>query len=303
MAIGFGVGFIEGTIGQQGGNPPHPPSPRLGALSPGGGEGQAWKARAKTPNFGAAQKQGDEMAFTSWRGVVGNIKPTMRPGSVEELCRILPDGVGIIPLFLDIQRGAREEFTHIIPHYEPLIAKLADCEVDLIHPEGAPPFMVLGYKGEADLIKKWEKKYKIPVFTSGTNHIRALNALKVKRFIGASYFSGKINATFAQYFVDAGFDVLGMEGIEVPFQEVGNLSGEMVYAHVKKIFLKHREAEGIYLLGSGWRVMGIIDMLESDLGIPVIHPVPARCWEIQRRLMINHPVSGYGRLLSEMLPG
>jgi ABC-type transport system involved in Fe-S cluster assembly fused permease/ATPase subunit len=135
----------------------------------------------------------------------------MRPGSVEELCRILPEGVGIIPLFLDIQRGAREEFTNIIPHYEPLIAKLAEHEVNLIHPEGAPPFMVLGYREEAELIKKWEKKYKIPIFTSGTNHIRALHALKVKRFVGASYFPGNINQTFGQYFEDAGFEVLGME--------------------------------------------------------------------------------------------
>ncbi|MSP95119.1 MAG: hypothetical protein EXR00_07575 [Alphaproteobacteria bacterium] len=244
------------------------------------------------------------MAFTSWRGVVGNIKPTMRPGSVEELCRILPEGVGIIPLFLDIKRGVREEFATVLRHYEPLIDKLAECEVDLIHPEGAPPFMVLGYKGEAELIKKWEKKHKIPVFTSGTNHIRALHALKVKRFIGASYFSGKINETFGKYFVDAGFDVLGMEGIDIPFHDVGKLSPEQVYAHVKKLFLKHRkEAQGIYLLGSGWRVTGIIDLLERDLGVPVIHPVPARCWEIQKRLTIHHPVAGYGRLLAEMLPG
>ena len=63
------------------------------------------------------------MAFASWRGVVGNIKPTMRPGSIEELCRILPEGVGIIPLFLDIQRGARSEFTSVIPHCEPLIGE------------------------------------------------------------------------------------------------------------------------------------------------------------------------------------
>jgi maleate cis-trans isomerase len=244
------------------------------------------------------------VAFTSWRGVVGNIKPTMRPGSVEELCRILPEGIGIIPLFLDIQRGAREDFTTILKSYEPMIAKLAEHEVDLIHPEGAPPFMVLGYQGEAELLKKWEKTYRTPMFTSGTNHIRALNALKVKRFVGASYFSGSINQTFGKYFVDAGFDVLAMEGIEVPFKDVGNLSPEQVYKHVKKVFLKHRkEAEGIYLLGSGWRVMGIIDLLERDLGVPVIHPVPTRCWEIQRRLTINHPVSGYGRLLAEMIPG
>lgn len=244
------------------------------------------------------------MGFASWRGVVGNIKPTMRPGSIEELCRILPEGVGIIPLFLDIQRGARSEFTSVIPHYEPLIAKLAEHEVDLVHPEGAPPFMVLGHEGEADLIRKWEKKYKVPVFTSGTNHIRALHALKVKRFVGASYFSGKINETFGKYFTDAGFDVLALEGIDVEFQDVGFLSPEVVYLHVKRLFLKHRkEAQGIYLLGSGWRIMGILDILEGDLGVPVVHPVPARCWEIQKRLSIHHPVAGYGRLLEEMIPG
>jgi maleate isomerase len=244
------------------------------------------------------------MAFASWRGVVGNIKPTMRPGSIEELCRILPEGVGIIPLFLDIQRGARSEFTSIIPHYEPLIAKLAEHEVDLVHPEGAPPFMVLGHEGEAELIRKWEKKYKVPVFTSGTNHIRALHALKVKRFVGASYFSGNINDTFGKYFTDAGFDVLALEGIDVAFQDVGLLSPEVVYLHVKKLFLKYRkEAQGIYLLGSGWRIMGILDMLESDLGVPVVHPVPARCWEMQLRLSVRQPVSGFGRLLAEMVPG
>ena len=241
------------------------------------------------------------MAYTSWRGTLGCIKPTMRPGSLEELIRILPEGVGVVPLFLEIKEGTTSEFKRAVTPYEPLITKLAELEVDLIHPEGAPPFMFLGYKGEADLLKKWEKKYKIPMFTSGTNHIRALRALGVKRFVGASYFTGKINDLFADYFVQAGFDVLGMEGIDVEFNKVQTLSSQEVYAHVKRAFLKHRKAEAIYLLGSGWRVMEVIDLLEEDLGKPVIHPVPARCWEIQKRLRINEPVQGFGWLLSEML--
>ncbi|MEY4878589.1 MAG: hypothetical protein RJB62_57 [Pseudomonadota bacterium] len=244
------------------------------------------------------------MAFTSWRGVVGCIKPTMRPGSMEELIRMLPDGIGVIPLFLDVQKGAKEEFDRGIRLYEPLIARLAEKKVDLVHPEGAPPFMLLGHKGEARLIKTWEKTYQVPVFTSGTNHIRALKALGIKRFVGASYFTGKINQTFANYFREAGFDVLAMDGIDVAFDDVGSLSSEVVYAHVKKAFLKHRkEAQGIYLLGSGWRVLNIIDTLEQDLGVPVIHPVPARCWEIQHRLSVRQPVKGYGQLLAEMIPG
>jgi maleate cis-trans isomerase len=243
------------------------------------------------------------MSFTSWRGVLGCIKPTMRPGSLEELIRMLPEGIGVIPLFLNIREGTTSEFKRAVTPYEPLIAQLAESGCDLVHPEGAPPFMLLGHKGEAELLRKWEKTYKVPLFTSGTNHVRALKALKARRFVGATYFGGPINDLFGKYFVEAGFDVLGMEGIATPFEQIGQMSSEQVYAHVKQAFLKHRGAEAIYLLGSGWRVLPVIDLLEQDLGVPVVHPVPARCWEIQQRLSVRQPVKGFGRLLADMPPG
>jgi maleate isomerase len=243
------------------------------------------------------------MAFTSWRGVVGCIKPTMRPGGIEELIKMLPDGICIIPLFLDIRHGTTSEFERAIAPYEPLVARLAEAGCDLIHPEGAPPFMLLGYDGEARKLAEWEKQYKRPFFTSGSNHVRALRALKAKKIVGATYFVGPINDMFANYFRQAGFDVLGMEGLEVGFSDVGQLSAHEVYAHVKRAFLKHRSADAIYLLGTGWRVLPVIDMLEQDLGVPVVHPVPARCWEMQLHLSVNQPVKGFGRLLAEMLPG
>ena len=116
------------------------------------------------------------MAFSSWRGVVGCIKPTLRPGGLEELIRMLPEGIGVLPLFLNIHEGTTAEFKRAVAPYEPLVRQLAEAGCDLIHPEGAPPFMLLGYKGEAAQIKTWETTYKRPVFTSGSNHVRALRA-------------------------------------------------------------------------------------------------------------------------------
>lgn len=241
------------------------------------------------------------MAYTSWRGTVGCIKPTRRPGSLEELIRMLPEGIGVVPLFLNIRQGTTDEFKRAVDPYIPLVEELAAEQVDLVHAEGAPPFMLLGWKGEAELLRKWERKYKVPVFTSGTNHVAALKAVRAKKIVGATYFTGKINDLFAGYFEQAGFQVLAMDGIDVPFDQVGHLSSEQVYAHVKKIALKHPQADAVYLLGSGWRVLPVIEILEQDLGKPVIHPVPARCWEIQKRLHVNEPVAGYGLLLREML--
>jgi|SaaInl4_135m_RNA_FD_contig_21_2700504_length_2508_multi_14_in_0_out_0_2 maleate cis-trans isomerase len=241
------------------------------------------------------------MAFKSWRGTVGMIKPTRRPGSLEELIRMLPEGIGVIPLFLSINQGTTDEFKRAVEPFIPLLDELAEEEVDLMHPEGAPPFMLLGFDGEAELIKKWEKRYNTPIFTSGTNHVTALRALKAKKIVGATYFTGEINNMFGNYFKEAGFDVLAMEGIDQPFDKIGQLSSEQVYAHVKEIALRYPEADAVYLLGSGWRVLPVIDILEQDLGIPVVHPVPARCWEIQKRLNVHQPVEGFGYLLAEMV--
>ena len=242
------------------------------------------------------------MAFTSWRGIVGIVKPTLRPGGLEEMIRLLPDGIGVIPLFNDIQRGTADEFEQVMADYDDKVARLAAQEVDLIHPEGAPPFMMMGLKGEARKIKAWERKHKIPCFTAGMNHVNALRALKVKRFVGATYFSGAINNTFSKYFTDAGFEVMAMDGIEVPFNKVQELSALEVYAHIKRSFLKHPKAQAIYMLGSGWRTLEVIDMLEQDLGVPVVQAVAARVWEIQKRLHVNEPRSGYGTLLEKLPP-
>lgn len=240
------------------------------------------------------------MAFTSWRGLVGMINPTMRPGMTEEVIRLLPEGIGIIPLFLNITRGTTEEFKTMMAAYEAEIERLVPQECDMIHPNGAPPFMVHGYDGEAKIVRAWRRKYKVPIFTAGQNHVAAMKALKIKNFVGATYFSGNINKTFAAYFKDAGFKVKGMAGIDVPFNRVQELSGEQIYEHVKTNFLKQKGADAIYMLGSGWRSLNIIHLLEQDLSVPVVHPVTARVWEFQKRLKVNEPRDGYGVLLSEL---
>ncbi|MBI4524303.1 MAG: hypothetical protein HY695_10890 [Deltaproteobacteria bacterium] len=241
------------------------------------------------------------MSYTSWRGVVGVIKPTMRPGSLEEFIRLLPEGIGVIPLFVGIRKGTEDEFREVMDAYEAKVAELVELEVDLVHPEGAPPFMVQGYQGEARIVKDWEKKYKVPIVTAPMTQVEALNALKAKKIVGVTYFTGKINDVFSRYFADAGFEVMAMEGIPVAFDAVGKLSSQEVYAHTRNAFLRHSGADAIYMLGSGWRSLDIIDLLEQDLQVPVVHPVPTRVWSIQKRLHVRQPVTGYGRLLAHML--
>jgi len=107
-------------------------------------------------------------------------------------------------------------------------------------------------------------------------------------------------SSVARYFTEAGFQVAAMEGIEVPFEDVGRLSPEEIYKHTKKAFLKHRDVQAIYMLGSGWRLLKIVGLLEQDLEVPVIYALAAKLWDVQKRFHVRQPVKGYGRLLEEL---
>jgi maleate cis-trans isomerase len=261
-----------------------------------------WFNRALPRPSGVCYSGSTTVGFSMWRGTVGIIKPTLRPGGLEEFIRLLPEGIGVLPLFVNIRHGTVDEFQEVLPAFEAKVAELAEAGVDLIHPEGAPPFMVHGLEGERRIIEGWQERYKVPIVTAPMTQVAAMSALGLRRIVGVTYFAGQINDVFAQYFTDAGFEVLGMEGISVPFQEVGRLSSHEVYAHTRAAFLRHDAVDGVYMLGSGWRVLDIVETLEQDLRVPVVHAIPARVWEIQHRLHVHQPINGFGRLLAELPP-
>lgn len=239
---------------------------------------------------------------SSWRGSVGIIKPTMRLGGIEEFIRLLPEGIGVLPLFVNIRKGTADEFRGVLDHFEDHVKTLAGVPVELIHPEGAPPFMVHGLAGEREIVKRWEHQYGVPVVTAPMTQLEAMHALGIRRIVGISYFRGDINDTFARYFRDAGIEVLAMSGMDVDFDRAQNLSSHEVYGHTRRTFLENPGADGIYLLGSGWKITDIVQLLEDDLGVPVVHAQMARIWAIQNRLHVREPRRGYGRLLAEHPP-
>jgi maleate isomerase len=238
--------------------------------------------------------------FESWRGIVGDVKPTHRPGSLEEFIRLLPEGIGVVPLTVGIRSGTEKEFHDVLQDYKQKAAELAGLGVDLIHIGGAPPMMVHGFAGEDKIVKDLEAQHKVPVATSGKSQTDAMRALGIKKFVGVTYFRDNMNQIFSRYFAEAGFEVAAMEGIDVAFQDVGRLSGEEIYAHAKKAFLKHPDAQAIYMLGSGWRLLRIVRLLEQDLQVPVVYALACKLWDVQKRLHVREPLKGYGRLLEEL---
>jgi maleate isomerase len=239
----------------------------------------------------------------SWRGLVGLVIPQSHENGLQDTFQILPTGVDLLPVYMNFTEGTKKEMQDSMGNYELNVAHLATQQCDLICIEGAPPFMVLGRASETSLINGWEQKYKTPMFTSSQNQVNAFKALDAKNIFGVTPFSGNINKTYADYFVSAGYTSTAIDGMPgIAFNKVYEVPSTKVYEFIKQKFLQQSGADTIYILGSGWSTLDIVDPLEQDLGVPVVHPVTARVWEIQKRLHIYHPLDGYGILLSK-LPG
>lgn len=236
------------------------------------------------------------------QATVGCIKPTRHSGSHADLVRLLPEGIHTVARRLNIRHGTIREFEAVMDAYEDEVCALAAEGVDLLHPEGTPPFMLKGLSGEREIVARWETMYGIPVFTSAMSQAEAMRALGIKRFVGVGY-DFEDTTIVRRYFEDSGFKVLALDRPkDIPWEEIDNLTSDRVFDLIADLASAHPQAEGIYIQGSKWRVLDIVERLEVELGRPVIHPVSARCWAMQKRLGIEQPRTGFGRLLADLPP-
>src|ERR1700686_3255889 len=237
---------------------------------------------------------------STYRGIVGDIKPRATDSSLVDMIRLLPEGIGVIPVYLNLTQGSREEYGSSYASYEKHIAYLASQKCNVISIEGAPPFMLLGPAGEAKMVDGWKEKYKTDMFTSSQSQVNALRALKIKKILGITSAGPDLAKTYAKYFEDSGIGVVAMEGMNVAFKSISDVPQGTITTFIKQKFAEHKGAEAVYILGSGLEALPLTAPLERDLKVPVVQAIAARIWEIERRLKVHEPIKGYGRLLETL---
>jgi maleate cis-trans isomerase len=228
------------------------------------------------------------------------IKPSSRSSASHDvLTAMLPPGIRTATREAPVKQGKLEEFAAAIPAYAEMVAQFAAEGADLIHPEGTPAFLILGYDEERRTVDAWEKAHGVPVFTSAMCQAHALKALGVRKLVDAGY-DPTTGPHAERYFRAAGFDVLAVVKVPVDWLMLGDISDADSFAMLSKIVRDNPGADGLCLQGSGkWR-LSVVERLERELGIAVVHPIAARYWELLHRL--GRPVAraGQGRLLAEM---
>ena len=234
---------------------------------------------------------------------LGVVKPSSRgEASHRLLMSMLPPQIMASARFAPVKEGRMEEFKAAIPFYEQSAEELAKEGADLVHLEGTPPFLILGYQKERQTIADWQRRFGVPMFTSAMCQVNALRALGARRIVDAGY-DPTTGPIAHRYFHDAGFDVLHVEKVDVEWTAKEDINDEQAFELLSDLLKRYPAAEGLCLQGSGkWRLSGLIERLESTFGVVVVHPVAARYWELLDRFGLSGARDGLGKLLSTMPP-
>lgn len=149
------------------------------------------------------------------------------------------------------------------------------------------------------------------VTTNGEDCALALRHLGVSRpyLVFPPWFGDGIIATGRTHFAEQGFadggamrNDPGRKWAETP---PGQLYGQLMHLEQDAGALADQivancpaEADGVLIVGTGLRCVGIIEPLETALGRPVVSANQASLWRCLRLAGMEAPVPGYGRLLA-----
>lgn len=150
------------------------------------------------------------------------------------------------------------------------------------------------------------------VTTNGLDMQAALRAQNIKRpfLVVPPWFNDDSIKSGLGYFAERGFAPAGHLRYDpgpgwrdVPTGELyGRGMGfaqqiEPLYAQIRAA--APAEADGVLIGGTGFRCVGILEALETDLGRPVVSANQASLWHCLRRSGVAISIGGYGSLLRQ----
>lgn len=154
---------------------------------------------------------------------------------------------------------------------------------------------LLGREGEAALTQRLEKRTGIPFTSAFVSVVTALNALGVRKVALGTPYGEAITLQCKSALETYEFEVVN-QGRLGGTNNIYDESPERAYSLACAVDTP--TAEAIFLPGTGFPTIAVLDRLERELGKPVISSTAAMMWNALRIAGIAPVVPGYGRLLA-----
>jgi maleate cis-trans isomerase len=236
-----------------------------------------------------------------WRARLGFLVPPGNPTVETEMIALAPQGVSLHFHRMTARgttgslEGQNERNRMMVDHIDSSIELLAMVNPDVIVVAHTATSYYLGREREADLLARLESLTGRSVITAFGSVTRALQRLEVRRVALGTPYSPETTLQGRAHLEAHGFEVVNFANL----QGVTNIYDETAERAYRLARLVDREdAEAVFLSGTGMPSLPILEVLEQDLGKPVISSASAMMWLALRLAGIRQAIQGYGRLLT-----
>lgn len=234
-----------------------------------------------------------------WRGILGQISPAVFSLMGEFFYKVVPEGVGLMVVTLGMNEPSKSsELERALADVEQAARRLAQMGPDIICLAGEPLIVSRGFGFDKEIIERLQAITGVTTTTGITVAIDAMKALHLKKIAVVSPSNLELDRRKKEFLEASGFEVLYIGGPDVPKNsDRMRLPMHIPYIEAKKALLKAPEADGIYIPCGAWPAgPQVVELLERDLGKPVITSQQAFIWAGLKALKVKEPVKGFGRL-------
>ena len=236
-----------------------------------------------------------------WRARLGFLVPPGNPTVEPEMIALAPDGVSV-HFHRMTARGAAgslegqdERNRMMLENIDASIELLAMVGLHVITIAHTATSYHLGRQREADLLARLQSATGCRVISAFGSVLQALQRLNVRYVALGTPYSPEMTAQSRAHLEAHGVEVVhsaNLEGVKNIYDE----TAERAYKLARSV--DRDDAEAVFLSGTGLPTLPVLQLLEQDLGKPVISSTSAMMWHALRTAGVGQPITGYGRLLT-----
>jgi maleate cis-trans isomerase len=220
-----------------------------------------------------------------WRVRIGHVAPSRGDTLVYEFYQMLPAGFMILNSTGTIRQLVDADIDRQLQRIEEAAADLVDNKCDSVIIGGSPLFTKLGYGSDIEMGKRLTERYGVPVSPGITGEIEALKSLGLNKLVVAA----------------SGFNVLKIQGYGVRKNaDITDMDEHAAYKIAKRLYEQAPEADGVFVPCPRWPTITDVDLLEHEIGKPVVTSCQAYIWHALKMAKVKQQVTGFGRLMGSL---
>ena len=232
------------------------------------------------------------------RARIGLMVPSGNAICEAELHAMLPPGVVALITRLELRGSSEAELSKMLDRLEEAAGLLADARPGLIgfHCTAVSTFAP---ERAGEIPARMTRATGLPAVTTADAILAALEALGAKRILLVTPYIPAVHEREITFLAAHGCAVVGgdMMGINTN-AEMAQIPPEAIAAQARGAARAAPGADACFISCTAIRSAGVIEALETEIGMPVITSNQVMAWHVLRRLGLQDQPKGFGRLMT-----